>query len=184
MRHEFIAQREESLLLVIDVQEALRTAIDGLSAVVHRINQLTAAARLADVPVVVTEHYRKGLGPTIPEIMAGLANATFFPKEFFSACLEDEFLPLLRSLHRRQIVVAGTEAHVCVLQTSLDLIRAGFQVHLVRNAVGSRFREDLQAALDLYARAGAVVTTAEIVIFQWACRANTDLFRKLLPIVK
>lgn len=184
MRHEFVARSEESLLLVIDVQEALRPAMDALPAVCRRITQVVAAARLTDVPVVVTEHYRKGLGPTVAELAEPLAGSVFFQKEHFSACLEPDFLPLMQSFRRRRIVVAGMETHVCVLQTVLDLIRAGFQVHLVKNAVASRFSEDREAALDIFRAAGAVVTTTEIVVFQWARRSNTDLFRKLLPIVK
>jgi nicotinamidase-related amidase len=184
MRHDYIAESEESILLVIDVQEALRTAIAGLPEVCRRIDQLAAAARLTAVPVVVTEHYRKGLGPTVAELSEPLAGSAFFQKEHFSACLEADFLPLMRSFHRRRIVVAGMETHVCVLQTVLDLIRAGYQIHLVENAVASRYPEDREAALGIFRAAGAVVTTTEIVIFQWARRSNTELFRKLLPIVK
>ena len=76
------------------------------------------------------------------------------------------------------------ETHVCVLQTGLDLIQSGYQLHVVTNALASRYKEDWKAAVNLFRDAGAVITTAEIVIFQWACRSNTDEFRKILPIVK
>lgn len=184
MRHPFVAQREESLLLIIDVQQAMVKAIDGWQETVRRINQLVNAANLLDIPILVTEHYKKGLGATMADLAAELHNATFFHKEHFSACLENDFVDTVRQFGRRKIVVAGMETHVCVLQTGLDLIGNGYQLHLVKNGVSSQFDEDWQTGLDLFRDAGAVITTAEIVIFQWARRANTDEFRKILPIVK
>ena len=107
-----------------------------------------------------------------------------FQKEHFSACLETDFLSTVRSFNRNKIVVAGMETHVCVLQTGLDLIKSGYQVHLVADAVASRVTENRDIATELFREAGAVISSAEIVIFQWARRSNTDDFRKILPIVK
>ena len=184
MRHDYVAEREEGLLLVIDLQEAMAKVIDGWQETVRRVNQLIGAAEILNIPLLLTEHYRKGLGATLREVALEAGKATLFQKEYFSACLEDDFLNTVKGFNRRQVVVAGMETHVCVLQTALDLIRAGYQVHLVSNAVASRFQEDRQAAVDLLRAAGAVITTTEIVIFQWARRSNTEIFRKLLPIVK
>ena len=184
MRHPWTAEHEDSLLLVVDVQGAMEKAVPVWGKVVHRIRQLLAAAHVRGIPVLVTEHYKKGLGETAPEIADHLKNATIFQKEFFSACLEKDFLATVRRFGRRKIVVTGMETHVCVLQTVLDLMAAGYQVHIVRNAVASRYQEDWQAALEIFRDAGAVITTAEIVIFQWACQANTEAFRKILPIIK
>lgn len=184
MRHPFVAEHEDSLLLIVDVQQAVVKAIDGWQDIVRRINQLVEAAKLRDIPVLVTEHYKKGLGATLTDVTDGLDGAAFFQKEHFSACLEDDFLKTVRRFGRRKIVVTGIETHVCVLQTGLDLINAGFQLQVASNAVASRFQEDRETAIDLFRSAGAVITTAEIVIFQWAFRSNTDTFRKILPIVK
>ncbi|MBN1612923.1 MAG: isochorismatase family protein [Deltaproteobacteria bacterium] len=184
MRHHFVAEREKSLLLLIDLQEAMAKVIEEWQETVRRVNQLIGAAEILDIPILVTEHYRKGLGETLREVGLPAGKAALFQKEYFSACLEEDFLKTVAGFNRKQVVVAGMETHVCVLQTALDLIQAGYQVHLVKNAVASRFQEDRQAAVDLFREAGAVITTAEIVIFQWARRSNTDLFRKLLPIVK
>ena len=184
MRHPFVAQREESLLLIIDVQQAMLKAVDGWQQTVRRMNQLVQAANLLDIPILVTEHYKKGLGATIPDLAAELDAATFFDKEHFSACLEDDFIATVRRFGRRKIVVCGMETHVCVLQTGLDLLGNGYQLHVVKNGIASRFDEDWQTGLNLFRDAGAIITTAEIVIFQWARRANTDEFRKILPIVK
>ena len=184
MRHPFVATREESLLLVIDFQAAMLNVMDGWQEKARRVNQLTRAADMLGVPVVVTEHYRKGLGATIPEVSDVMGDPTVLQKEHFSACLEPEFLPAIRAFGRRQIVVAGMEAHVCVLQTGLDLIQAGYQVQLVADAVASRSDSDRDVGVGLFRQAGAVITSTETVIFQWAFRANTQEFRKILPIVK
>lgn len=184
MRHRFVAERQHSLLLVIDIQQAMLKVINQWEAVTRRVNQLTTAAGIMDIPILITEHYKKGLGPTIPEVSADMGKATVFQKEFFSACLEDRFLETVRQFDRPQIVLTGMETHVCVLQTGLDLIKAGYQVQLVRNAVASRYKEDWQTAVEIFRDAGAVITTAESVIFQWAHRSNTELFRQLLPVVK
>ncbi len=184
MRHQFVAQREDSLLLLIDIQQAMLKAIDGWKETVRRVNQLIQSANLLGIPILVTEHYKKGLGGTIGQVTEELKEATFFQKEYFSACLEDDFINTVRNFGRRQIIVAGMETHVCVLQTGLDLIGSGYRLQLVKNAVASRYQEDWETAINLFRDAGAVITTAEIVIFQWTCRSNTDDFRQILPIVK
>jgi len=184
MRHPFIAERENSLLLLIDIQKAMLKVIDSWKEIVGRTVQLIRSATLLEIPILVTEHYRKGLGETIPEVSGELQKAVFFQKEFFSSCLEEDFLQTVSRFNRPKIVVAGMETHVCVLQTGLDLIQAGYRLQVVKDAVGSRNKEDWKTAIEIFRDAGAVITTAEAVIFQWACRSNTDDFRKILPIVK
>lgn len=184
MRHSFVAEGESSILLVIDVQEGMLKVMNRGKECIHRVNQLLRAARLLDIPVVATEQYPRGLGGTVDEVKRELDGAVFFHKEHFSACLEDGFLEKIRGYGRPMVVIAGMETHVCVLQTALDLMKSGFRVHVAKNAVASRYEEDRETALDLMRDAGAVVSTVEIVIFQWARRANTEKFRKLLPIVK
>jgi nicotinamidase-related amidase len=158
--------------------------MDSWEGVVRKVSQLTRAATIVGVPVVVTEQYKKGLGETSPEVLREIGAPVILEKEHFSACLEQDFLPVLHAFRRENIVVAGMETHVCVLQTCLDLIAAGFRVHVVADAVASRTGEDRDIALALLRQAGAVVSSAEAIIFQWVCRANTELFRKVLPLVK
>ncbi|MDY0039749.1 MAG: isochorismatase family protein [Desulforhabdus sp.] len=184
MRHEFIATHEESLLLIVDFQQAMLKAVSSWEACALKIKQLIRVADVLTVPILLTEQYSKGLGQTIPEVLQEVESPQVFQKEHFSACLETEFLSNLHSFSRNKLVVTGMEAHVCVLQTSLDLIKAGYQVHLVADAVASRATEDRDVAIDLLRQAGAVISSTEIVIFQWARRSNTDDFRKILPIVK
>jgi nicotinamidase-related amidase len=184
MRHPYTAEREESILLIIDIQQAMLKAIPTWEATLRRVIQMIQAAKALDIPILLTEHYKKGLGETVPEVKSAVGNATFFQKEYFSACLEKDFLETVAAFGRKKIVLVGMETHVCALQTGLDLIQAGYQLQAAQNALASRYPEDWKTAIKLFREAGAVITTAEIVIFQWACRSNTDEFRKILPIVK
>ena len=184
IRHEFVATREDSLLLIIDFQQALLKVMDSWEKIARTVGQLTRAANTLGVPILVTEQYKKGLGETIPEVLREIKSPMVFQKEYFSACLEADFPSTVHSFRRNKIVVVGMETHVCVLQTGLDLIKSGYHVHVVADAVASRVTENRDIAIGLLREAGAVISSAEIVIFQWACRANTDDFRKILPIVK
>lgn len=184
IRHEFVATRHDCLLLVIDFQAAMLKVMQNWKEVARTVNQLAGAAQALDIPILLTEQYTKGLGPTIPEVLENISSPTVFHKEHFSACLEPDFLKNIDSYGRKKIVIVGMETHVCVLQTSMDLIRAGYQVHIAADAVASRTVENRNIALDLLRDAGAVITSTEIVIFQWAHRANTEDFRRILPIVK
>jgi len=183
-RHEFVATREDCMLLIIDIQQAMLKVIESWQSAVHKVNQLTQAAETLGIPILLTEQYSKGLGATIPEVLDQIRSPKVFHKEHFSACLEAEFLPLINSYHRNKIVVLGMETHVCVLQTGMDLIKEGYQLQLVADGVASRTTQNRDIAIELFRKAGAVITSTEIVIFQWAKRANTEDFRKILPIVK
>jgi len=183
-RHEFVATRDDCLLLIIDIQQAMLKVIETWTDVVGKVNQLSQAAEALGVPILLTEQYSKGLGQTIPEVVDQVRSPKVFHKEHFSACVETGFLPLIRSYRRSRIVMVGMETHVCVLQTGLDLIREGFQLQLVADGVASRTVRNRDTAIDLFREAGAVITSTEIVIFQWAVRANTEDFRRILPIVK
>ena len=183
-RSEYVATRDDSLLLIIDIQQAMLKVINPWELVAGKAKQLIQSANVLEVPILFTEQYKKGLGGTLPELIQEVKSPQVFHKEHFSACLEKEFIPTIQTFKRKKIVVVGMEAHVCVLQTCLDLIKTGFQVHLVADAVASRVDKNRDIAIDLLRQAGAVISSTEIIIFQWACRANTDEFRAILPIVK
>ncbi len=186
MRHSFIAEKQDSLLLIVDIQQAMLKAIAHahVKAITRCVNQLSKAAEILEIPIIVTEHYKKGFGPTIPEVTGGIQESTVFQKEYFSACLENGFLEMIRQTDRNTIIITGMETHVCVLQTGLDLLNSGYRVHVVKDALASRYKTDWQTGLTLFQEAGAVITTAETVLFQWLCRSNTSVFRQLLPIIK
>jgi nicotinamidase-related amidase len=183
---KFRLQAEHSLLLVVDVQERLAAAMDqdALQRVLKNAGILLESAHALSVPVIVTEQYVKGLGPTVAALKEKTGNATFHEKISFSCCGNDAFISQLRQSGRRQVVVCGTETHVCVLQTVLDLLQEGFIVHLVKDAVMSRAPANRDTAIEAMTLAGAVPTCAESVAFQWLKVAGTEVFRQVSKLVK
>lgn len=186
IRQRFFLDATDSVLVVIDVQERLCKAMDqqvlaGLTASAAVL--LESAAEL-QVPVVVTEQYVKGLGATLPELQEKMAEAPRLEKMTFSCCGCSDFVEQIRATGRRQIVVTGMETHVCVLQTVIELLDAGYVVHLVQDAVMSRSEQNKLAAVGMMQQAGAVITCTESVLFQWLKAAGTDSFRKLSKLVK
>ena len=177
-----------SLLLIVDIQEKLAPAIhEGAAAIANNRRLLAAAAQLK-VPVVVTEQYVRGLGPTVADLQPWLQEATVnvekIEKIHFGACGEPGFVAGLQARQRPQIVITGMETHVCVLQTALGLLAAGFEVYLVADAASSRTPDNKAAALARLQAAGASIVTTEMVIFEWLERAGTADFRALLPQIK
>jgi nicotinamidase-related amidase len=135
---KYILNRKESFLVVIDIQEKLVPAMDKRKSVYDNCSHLIEAAKLLDIPVVVTEQYPKGLGPTVPEITKVLPQYSPLEKITFDCCRGDGFLDKIASLNRKQAILAGMETHVCVLQTCLSLLKEGYSPHLVSDAVCSR----------------------------------------------
>lgn len=112
-RHDFIATLEDSLLLIIDFQQAMLKVIESWQNTAHKVNQLARAAEALGIPILLTEQYSKGLGSTIPEVLGQIKSPRVFHKEHFSACLEADFLSLIRSYHRNKIVMVGMEMLSC-----------------------------------------------------------------------
>lgn len=179
-------ERERTALLVVDVQERLFTAMDleQREAMVRNIKLLAAGARRLGLPVLVSEQYPKGLGHTLPELREALVGVQPLTKVEFSCGAVEGFPERLRALGVRSVVVAGIEAHVCVLMTALDLVALGHAVHVPADAVCSRTRASWATALDLLRGAGAVVTTTETILFQLLRRADTAEFRDLRALIK
>lgn len=176
--------RDSSVLLVVDIQERLLPAIDGGTEVVRHAGRIIRAAEVLGVPVLATEQYPKGLGPTVEPIRGTLDPAAVFEKLTFSACGAEGLLERLRGLGRGQVVVAGIESHICVQQTVLELLAEGLDVYLAADAVGSRRASDRAVALDRARQAGAVVTTTEAVMFEWLAVAGTDEFKAVSRLVR
>ncbi|HJU15490.1 MAG TPA: isochorismatase family protein [Stellaceae bacterium] len=172
--------RETSALLVVDFQSKLMPAIHDRETVVANARILIDAAEMLDVPILFTEQNAKGLGPTLPELRG--ASGRLAHKMTFDACRMPGFLAALPD--RRDLVVAGCEAHVCVLQTVLGLLQAGRQVHIVRDALGSRRPESKETAIRRMERNGAEVVTTEMVAFEWLGTAEDPRLRRVLDLVK
>jgi nicotinamidase-related amidase len=170
-----------STLLLVDLQQRLMPSIAGGEAVVANARRLAEAARLVEVPVLATEQNPAGLGGNLPEI-AALASRTL-SKKFFDGTREGAFDGFLPD-DGRTVVVAGCEAHVCVLQTVLGLRAKGRPVALVRDAVGSRDPLNRDAALERAKAHGAELVTTEMVVFEWLETSDHPHFREALRLVK
>ena len=177
-----------SLLLVVDLQERLAAAMprDSLERIVKNANLLLEAAAILKVPVVASEQYPKGLGPTLAPIRQRLSKVGAVPidKLSFAASAEPRIAREIARISPRAIIVAGMEAHVCVFQTVRELARRGHVVHVVADAVASRTEENRRAGLALTSNAGATVTVAEAVVFDWLERAGTEAFRAVSKLVR
>ena len=183
-RHERVADAARSVLLVIDLQESYRDKLHEEARTVTGASRLLRAAGVLGVPVIVTEQYPERLGATREEIAAHVPEtAERFPKRSFS-CLGADGLPdHLRSLGRDQVVVAGIETHVCVLQTVHDLFQADLQVLLPRDAITSRFAVDDEAAMTRMVGAGALPTSSEGVLFEWVEDSRSPDFKAIHRLV-
>jgi nicotinamidase-related amidase len=172
-----LLERDRTALVVIDVQEAFRP-YSIFAHVLRGCAKLVAAARVLDLPIVVTEQYPKGLGSTAAEI--GLDGEPRIEKTVFSAVRAKGF-----DLHGRdQAIVCGIEAHVCVSQTVHDLLARGVEAHVPADAVGSRNDLDYERALPRLERAGAVVTTIEAALLELCERAGTPEFKQVQALIK
>jgi nicotinamidase-related amidase len=167
-----------SLLLLIDLQERLAPAIHDIEEVLRHNLWLVRLARRLSVPVAATVQYPTGLGSTLPAIAACLEPADIVEKIHFSAVAEG-CLNSLSAFTRPQVIITGTEAHVCVLQTALDLRTSGKEVFIVAEAVGSRHPVDRALALERMRQEGCRIVSREMVAFEWLRRAGTDLFREV-----
>lgn len=186
IRNTFFLERDKAVLVVIDVQEKLCVAMDDhvLKKLTKNIGILLESAAELNVPVLVTEQYVKGLGATLPELKEKAATAACFEKMTFSCCGGADFVAALKATGRTQVVITGMETHVCVLQTVIELRDAGLDVHIVRDAVMSRNKQNWQTAIQAMTMAGAVPTCTESVLFQLLKIAGTDEFKKLSKLVR
>jgi nicotinamidase-related amidase len=187
--HTGLVHRASLVLVLIDVQEKLAAAMARRDEVTGAIVRLVRFA-LIGAPVVVTRQYPDGLGDTVPEIAAALAEAgesvkvVTVDKTSFCACDEPAFLEALYETSRNQAILVGMETHICVTQTALTLAQKTYPVHVVADATCSRRDSDHAVALDRMRAAGVVVTTSESVMYEAVSRAGTDEFRAMLGIVK
>ena len=180
--------RDKSQLLIVDVQDKLLKAISGKDRVVERCVRLVRAARTLHIPITLSEQYPQGLGPTADPIRDALANAGFVADKVEFSCLRSEQLrerlQELRRQGRPQVVIGGIEAHVCVLQTAIDLESQGFEVFAVADAIGSRSKVSRRLAIGRLLTGGVDVVDSEMVLFEWLERAGTPEFKELQALIK
>lgn len=172
-----------STLCVVDLQERLLPTIPTGPQVVEEAGRLLDAAAIVGVPVLATEQYPKGLGPTVAPIASRLTTAQTTEKLSFSCCGSDAFSDGIPAAVET-IVLCGLETHVCIAQTALDLLEAGLSVFLAVDAIGSRYALDHEVALRRLESAGAVLSTTEAILFEWCRSADNPTFRDLRTLLK
>ncbi len=173
-------EAKQSLVLVVDIQQKLAPAIVKNEQLQQAALWVLQVAAQLKIPVLATEQYPQGLGETLPALRSLVPEQAIFSKIHFSALREAHIQQAIAAQQRRQIVVMGTESHVCVLQTVLDLLAAGYQVFLVEAAVGSRTLKDKRLALCRLQQAGAIIVSLEMLAFEWLDKAGTAEFKTLL----
>lgn len=179
--------RANAVLIVIDVQEKLLPVIDDAKHLTRNVDRLIRGMHILGVPVVVTEQYVKGLGPTIAPLREALEESGGhrpIEKACFSAQGCEAFAAQLAALERRQVIVCGVEAHVCVYQTVLDLLAAKLDVTIVADAVSSRAAQNKEIALRRMVAEGVKLSSTEMVLFELTVASGTDEFRAISRLVK
>jgi nicotinamidase-related amidase len=176
--------KKDAVLVIVDVQQRLASAMKHRARVAENIQHLIEAAKLLDFPAMVTEQYPKGLGPTIDEIRGALPAYNPLEKMTFDCCGDKAFVDEVAAMKRSKIILTGMETHVCVLQTCLSLLHKGYGVHVVQDAVCSRTRENYRTGLELMRDGGAVITCTETVLFQLMEKAATPEFKALSKRIK
>lgn len=181
-------ERSHTLVLVIDVQEKLARAMaeERRERAPREAARLVEGARILGVPVLATEQYPEGLGPTVPAVRAALdaAEAQTITKTSFDACAEPAFLAALDAIAPRAVVVAGMESHICVLQSARALVARGVRVVLACDAIAARTEENRSIGLAASERLGAELASVELVLFDLLGRAGTDEFRAVSKLVR
>jgi len=182
MDSKYKLHKDDTVLVIVDFQEKLMKAMDKKEKVYKNTNLLLALAGQMGIPVVVTEQYPRGLGATVDEIKTNLPEYKYIDKTEFSAY--SGLVDMLKEWGRQTVLITGSETHVCVFQTTRDLVDAGYNVHVVKDAVCSRYKENYLNGLDLMKELGAVVTNTETVLFDLLKVAGSAEFKVISPLLK
>jgi nicotinamidase-related amidase len=175
---------DKCALVVIDIQGKLAQLMHQKEALFENAQKLIKGVQILEIPIIVTEQYPKGLGPTIPEIAALFPNFKPIPKVAFSCCGDEGFQRELLAVNRRQILICGIETHVCVYQTTVDLIASGHEVQVVADVVSSRTAENREIGLQRMWDEGAKITSTEMALFELMKVAEGPKFKEVSKIVK
>ncbi len=181
---KFFLERTDSVLLIIDVQEKLLKVMKVKEEVVKNCLHLIELAKTYNIPILVTEQYPKGLGQTFEEIRGALPSYDPIEKLTFNCCEDPLFLERIKEVNKRNVIIVGMETHICVLQTCIGLLKMGLNIHIVKDAVCSRFKENWKTGIELMRDAGAVITCTETILFQVLKIAGTEEFRAISRRIK
>lgn len=175
---------ENSLILIIDIQDRLVAALDKDIIVTNAV-KVASAAKLLSIPVLLTEQYPKGLGHTVSQVQEVLPeNSEVLEKTFFNALLEEGMLDKIKSYGKKQIVIFGIETHICVHQTASALVEAGFDVYVIKDACASRSKYEFKQGIDAMQANGVKVSCVEIALFEWLKGAKNPKFKEVQALIK
>lgn len=178
-----LVKKDKTAFVIIDVQERLMPVIEGEQMVLENVNRLIEGAGILSVPLLVTEQYPKGLGHTSAEVTLPEGQEVI-EKVCFSCIGSDQFSQKVKDLGVTDLVIAGVESHICVLKTTLEALEAGYNVHVVADAIGSRKEYSKQIALERMNQAGAFLVTTEMILFQLMDAAGTDEFKQISKLIR
>jgi nicotinamidase-related amidase len=184
--HAQLLDRKSAALVVLDLQAKLVPAIFEPQRVIRNTQLLLRLARILDIPTVLTSHYTKGLGSIIPEIVEFAPGIEPIEKTSFGCFGEPDFLRQLkqRAPEARSLLIAGVESHICVMQTALGAMAAGYLVHVAADATSSRTEKNWEIGLNRIERAGAVISSTEMMVYELLGESNTPEFKAILPMLK
>lgn len=181
--NKFILDKDQAILMVIDIQERLVPAMSDADQVINNTNILISAAKEFNMPMITTEQYPRGLGPTVPQLKGNIDPNYLFEKTSFTAYTED-VKRTLEKLGRKKIIIAGMETHVCVFQTIRDLLTEGYEVFVASDGVCSRSEKNYKNGLLLIENMGGVITNTETIVFDLLKAAGTPEFKVLSKLIK
>ena len=180
---KYTLNKENTVLLIIDIQDKLIPAMKYKEQVIKNNKVLIKAAKEMKFPIVTTEQYPKGLGITVPELLQLIDEENIFAKNSFTAYTE-EVKEELKSLGKNKVLISGMETHICVYQTTRDLIEDGYQVFLAKDAIASRTKSNYLNGLDLNESLGAVITNTETAVYDLLKVSGTPEFKAMLELIK
>lgn len=175
---------DKAVLVVIDMQGKLAQSMYCKEQLFENVQKIIKGAQVLGLPLLLTEQNPKGLGPTIPEIADLVPGVRRIPKLSFSCCGDESFSKELSGLQRRQVLLSGIEAHVCLYQTTVDLVGSGYEVHVLADAVSSRTADNKAIGLQKMRDAGASITSVETALFELLRAAEGPAFKQIISIVK
>ncbi len=182
--HPAILTKENTVLVIVDVQEKLLPYVKDKEVVVENLRMLIRFADIMDLSILLTEHYPKGLGRTVPEIKEVLKEYEPMEKVIFSCFGSEAFRSRLKELGVKTLMMAGIESHICVEQTTLDAMNAGYDVHVIADAISSRTPRNLEIGIEKMRQFGAVISSTEMAMYEIMERADTKEFKEVLKLVK
>lgn len=175
---------ENTVLAIIDVQGKLAQIMYDKNSLFANLQRIIRGAQVLNIPILWAEQIPEKLGPTVPEISILLTDQQPITKVSFSCCGEERFIKKLKTLNKKQILIAGIETHVCVYQTVMDLLASGYEIHVLSDAVSSRTLANKEVGLNIMKESGAKIQSVEMVLFELLKKAEGDHFREIIKIVK